>query len=49
MNEKMKEGGVFEMIWSCAEQLMQCISEEKWFIQVKRMKRIRGRQKRRAN
>ena len=30
MNEKMKEGGgVFEMIWSCAEQLMQCISEEK--------------------
>ena len=47
--KKWKRGGVFETIWSCAEQLMQCISEEKWFIQVKRIKRIRGRQKRCAN
>lgn len=45
MNEKMKGGGVFEMVWSCAKQSMQCTSEEQWFIQVKRTKRSRGKQK----
>ena len=38
INEKMKGGGggggvgLFEMVWSCAKQLTQCTSEEKWFI-----------------